>query len=305
VFVNNMPDSAFAATERQFLGLLEAGAGATVIEVRRYSFEATTRGPRVAAYQADEYFPMDELWDTGADLVIVTGSEPLADSLEAEPFWPESLRLLAWAEQHGSAILLSCLAAHFALHAFDGIDRRRLAAKCAGVFAQAQDSSALTAGMHPPVLVPHSRLNDVALATVESGGWDVVLSSPEVGWTALHAVRRGCDVLLLQGHPEYDPTSLLREYRRDANRYLGHERDVLPVLPAHCVGPEDLPAIEAFHRRVCSGHRDRAVMAEFDFDAAGDRAPWPWRDTATQLYRNWIQQVVARLERPAATSETR
>ena len=33
-FVNNMPDGAFDATERQFLDLLGAGSGTDVVEVR-------------------------------------------------------------------------------------------------------------------------------------------------------------------------------------------------------------------------------------------------------------------------------
>ena len=36
-FVNNMPDGAFDATERQFLDLLETGSGSEVIAVRRYA----------------------------------------------------------------------------------------------------------------------------------------------------------------------------------------------------------------------------------------------------------------------------
>ena len=43
-FVNNMPDGAFDATERQFLGLLEEGSGSTVIDVRRYTVAGVPRG---------------------------------------------------------------------------------------------------------------------------------------------------------------------------------------------------------------------------------------------------------------------
>ena len=306
--VNNMPDSAFVATERQFLGLVEAGSEDVDVEVSRYSFAGVPRGPRIEAYQADEYFPIEGLWDSAPDLVIVTGSEPRAEALEGEPYWPESLRLLAWAQRQPTSMLMSCLAAHFALYVYDGIERTALPAKCTGVFAQEIDpSSPLTAGMTAPVVVPHSRLNDVSVSSVAAAGYHVLLAGPEAGWTALSAVRQGSDILALQGHPEYDATSLLREYRRDAGRYLSFERDALPVLPTGCVGPDDLDAIGAFHQRVCTGRRDAAVMEEFDFDGAARRAPWPWRSTATVLYRNWIRQIAARRLRPAPAipNETR
>ncbi len=305
-FVNNMPDPAFAATERQFLGLLDAGARAALVEVRRYAFAALPRGPKVGAYQADEYFPIDELWDGEADIVIVTGSEPLADRLDAEPYWPETIRVLDWTAGRRTSVMLSCLAAHSALLAFDGIQRSLLPAKCAGLFAHEVDrSSPLTTGMALPVLVPHSRLNDVTTDAVAAAGYDVVASAPGVGWSAITARRAECDVLLLQGHPEYDATSLLREYRRDAGRYLRGERDVPPVLPPGCVGAEDAQAIDLFHERVRSGPHDPEVLSTFDFEATAARAPWPWRTTATVLYSNWIDGIAARKAGRAVSSAAR
>jgi hypothetical protein len=42
--VNNMPDGAFDATERQYLGLLEEGSGSRRLEVRRYTMSGVPRG---------------------------------------------------------------------------------------------------------------------------------------------------------------------------------------------------------------------------------------------------------------------
>lgn len=295
--VNNMPDPAFLPTERQYLGLLEAGAAASgvTIEVRRYAFSALARGPKVVEHTAGRYFPLSELWTSRPDLVVVTGSEPMGETLESEPFWPEMRQLLDWADRYPTSVLLSCLAAHLALRALAGLDRVRLPAKRTGVFAHPiARTSGVTAGMGPSALVPHSRLNDVPLGAVERAGYEAVLASPEVGWTAAVGRSGPSDLLLLQGHPEYEPSSLLREYRRDALRYLTGERDHPPVLPPGCVGGTDVAAIEALHRRVLSSPRDPEGFANFEFEAAAARVPWTWRTTATQLYANWVGQAAAR-----------
>jgi homoserine O-succinyltransferase len=101
-------------------------------------------------------------------------------------------------------------------------------------------------------------------------------------------------VVLVQGHPEYGPLSLLREYRRDVRRYVRHERDDVPRLPSDCVGPDDWAALAELHQQVIGGQRDPALVEAFDFDQAGARAPWPWRTMAIGLYENWLAGVPQR-----------
>ena len=54
-FVNNMPDGAFDATERQFLGSDWRASATTVIDVRRYTLDGVPRGDVVGARIAKEY----------------------------------------------------------------------------------------------------------------------------------------------------------------------------------------------------------------------------------------------------------
>ncbi len=98
-------------------------------------------------------------------------------------------------------------------------------------------------------------------------------------------------MVLVQGHPEYDPSSLLREYRRDAGRYVRGERDETPYLPYHCVAPQDWERLERFHRDVVLDQRDRDVFDTFPFDDLGASAPWPWRSMATRFFTNWVSSV--------------
>jgi homoserine O-succinyltransferase len=295
--VNNMPDSALLATEQQFVGLLEAGAGRRAFEVRRYGMAGIPRGARTTAYLAEEYLPLEGLWDDEPDAVIVTGSEPLAASLSDEPYWPQLVALLADAATRPTSLLLSCLAAHAALLALDGLDRMALPGKCSGVFVHTvTGASTVTDGLHSPVLIPHSRYNEIPTAAVVGAGWQVVLQSP-VGWGAIRARRGAADLLLVQGHPEYEPTTLLREYRRDIGRYLRRERTVRPGLPRDLVCEADRPAIEAFHRAALTGPPDARLLDTFPWDEVGARTKGEWRGTAEKLYTNWIDGILA--NRPA------
>jgi homoserine O-succinyltransferase len=290
--VNNMPDAALVATEAHFLGLVTVGAGPVPLEVRRYGLAGIRRGSRVAAYLEREYLALERLWDDEPDVLIVTGSEPSADALVDEPYWSELAGLLIAASARPTSVVLSCLSAHAALLALDGIHRSRLPAKCSGVFAHdLAAGSPLTAGMDRPALMPHSRVNDVATEAVVAGGWEVLMTSP-VGWGAITARRGRAELLLLQGHPEYAPAQLLREYRRDVGRYLRGQRPELPDRPDSSVAPGDLPALARFHQSVRAG---AATVDDFDWDRVGVRAPGAWRAVAESLYTNWMNGIVARI----------
>src|SRR6516164_2147028 len=84
--VNNMPDSALEATERQFLTLLEAVAGDMAIRVTFYAIPEMPRSDSGKRY-VSAYRPISDLWDSRIDGLIVSGTEPRAANLEAEPYW--------------------------------------------------------------------------------------------------------------------------------------------------------------------------------------------------------------------------
>ena len=293
--VNNMPDGAFIATERQYLDLLDAGSGDDQMDVRLYSMEGIPRGSTTASVIDSRYFPLAGIWKQPPDVLIVTGSEPLALRLEDEPYWTQLQQLLCWASEQVGSMLLSCLAAHAALAVFDGLRRTRLAMKCTGVFSQQTVAAhPLVDGLTSPVAVAHSRWNTVAVEQVQRTGYEVVMTSVTTGWSVITKTVGACSVVLVQGHPEYGPSGLLREYRRDLKRYLYGEREERPCLPAHCVAPEDWTVLQSLHQRVIDGERDPALLQAFPFDEAGARAEWPWRDMAIKLYANWLAGVRTR-----------
>jgi homoserine O-succinyltransferase/O-acetyltransferase len=293
--VNNMPDGAFDATERQFVELLDAGSGCETIEVSRHTMSGVPRGDRAAARIAEEYEPVGVVIDDPPDLLIVTGSNPLEPRIEDEPYWADLAALLSWGRDNVPSMLLSCLSAHAALAVFDGIERTRLTAKCTGVFPQTTDPThPLATGLESPIVLPHSRLNTVAESAVRAAGYRVALWSEAVGWSVITKAFANTEVVLVQGHPEYDPSSLVREYHRDARRYARNERDELPCLPVDCVAPEDWGQLQRLQERLSHGERDPALVESFPFDEAGARATWPWHGAATRLYGNLLARLPKR-----------
>jgi homoserine O-succinyltransferase/O-acetyltransferase len=291
-FVNNMPDGAFDATERQFLGLLESATGDDIIDVTLHTMDGVPRGAETSARISNEYRPVDDIFTLRPNLLIVTGSNPIEINIEDEPYWNELTRLLEWAVGNVRSMLLSCLSAHAALSVFDDSVRVRLPFKCAGVFAQLVDvNDPLGAGIEPQIVLPHSRTNTVPREALEAAGYRVIIGSEEVGWSVARKWVEECDVVLVQGHPEYDPSSLLREYRRDARRYVRGERDELPVLPLHCVALDDWNDLVRVHETITKQSRDPELLEAYPFDQVGERAPWPWHTAARRLYANWLSSV--------------
>jgi homoserine O-succinyltransferase/O-acetyltransferase len=294
-FVNNMPDAAFGATERQFAGLLHAGPGSDMVVLTRHTVAGVPRGERIRARIAAAYRPLEDIASNPPHLLVVTGSNPVEPHIQDEPYWSDLCGLLWWASENVPAMVLSCLSAHAALAVFDGLERTTLPVKCTGVFAQEADPThPLAAGLTGPVVLPHSRLNAVPLEAVAAAGYAVALQSREVGWSVVTKRVGRCEVVLVQGHPEYDPSSLVREYGRDVRRYAGHECDELPCLPRDCVAGPDWAGLRRLHERVVSDERDPALVAAFPFDDVGARAPWPWRDAALRLYANLLGTIPKR-----------
>jgi len=294
-FVNNMPDGAFDATERQFLNLLETGSGSEVIAVRRYALAGVPRADRVAGRIAADYLPVETMLEDPPDLLIVTGSNPVEERIEDEPYWTDLSELLVWGSEHVQSMLLSCLSAHAALTVFEGIARVRLASKCTGVFDQEVDvDHPLAAGLGRRIVLPHSRTSTVPEEQLVAAGYQIVVRSDAVGWAVATKRVGRADVVLVQGHPEYDPSSLLREYHRDVRRYAQHEREELPILPLHCVAPDDWEELAHLHHLIVGGKRDPDLVAAYPFDEVGARAPWAWHGAAQCLYTNWVNGFTKR-----------
>jgi homoserine O-succinyltransferase len=294
-FVNNMPSSAFDATEQQFIGLLENAAlelGGTTVRLGRYVLAGLERSAEVQARIGRDYRPIELVYGEQPDGLIVTGTEPIADDLRSEPYWGALSELIAWAEDGATSAVVSCLAAHAAALLFDGIERETLPAKCSGVFVQdVTPGHALTDGLGRTVHMPHSRLNDLPSALMQDGGYASLVESREMNWTLAVKKRRRCVFVLVQGHPEYSTTSLLREYRRDLQRFARGERPEVPSIPVGYMDARSHRLLESFEARVRESPARQELMSEFPFEAVSEQLVNTWQGAATRLYANWLQMI--------------
>src|ERR1700733_6720951 len=112
--VNNMPDAACEATERQFLDLMRAATGDVVVRLKLSAIPDGPRAQETRRELATRYRDIAELWDTPLDGLIVTGTEPKAANLRDEPYWPALSAVVDWARENTASTIWSCLAAHAA-----------------------------------------------------------------------------------------------------------------------------------------------------------------------------------------------
>jgi homoserine O-succinyltransferase/O-acetyltransferase len=297
--INNMPDAALNATERQFLALLRAAAGDIAVHLTLYTLPEVPRTD-FGREQVSRYSDFRNLWSSHHDGLIVTGTEPRAADLKDEPYWDSLTKVLEWAESHTYSTILSCLAAHAGILHLDGIVRRPLGDKRFGVFECVRVSDhPLTAAAPSHLQMPQSRWNEIPEEALLACGYRVLTRSEDAGVDAFVKERKSLFVFF-QGHPEYDATTLLLEYRRDIGRFLRRERDTYPPMPHGYFDEETVEALTALRERALLDRREE-LLAEFPTAMAAGKVTNTWRSTAENLYRNWLGYIRAQKEQLAPT----
>jgi len=291
--VNNMPDTALEDTERQFTDLLARAATGIDVRLALHALPAVPRSERALALMQGRYRPVADLMDDGADGIIVTGTEPQRPDLRDEPYWSELGDLLDWAADETRSTVLSCLAAHAAVLHRDGIGRHPLPVKQWGVFDFRTTAHPLTEGLPSPLRMPHSRWNEVQADALAACGYRILADSADAG-VDLFVKEQGRSLFVhFQGHPEYGPETLLKEYRRDIRRHVRGERPTYPPLPHGYVdAPDAVAELAAFRERVTARPTEE-TLATFPDTAVAATLTHAWRPAATAVYRNWLRSLAA------------
>jgi homoserine O-succinyltransferase len=288
--INNMPDPALEATERQFSGLLNVAAANLGVRLTCYSLPGISRAERGRLYVSGRYASIDQLWDSHLDALIITGTEPRASDLRDEPFWAAFREVIDWAECNAVSTVLSCLAAHAAVLHIDGIERHALADKCFGLFDhEIVTDHPVVAGLAPRLQIAHSRWNEVQHGTLQSCGYQVLTSSADAG-VDLFVKQRKALFLFFQGHPEYEPGVLLKEYKRDIGRFLREERKNYPNMPKGYFDAATTKRLTRFRERALLQPNER-LLAEFPTVSEINTPLLPQISPAVVIYRNWLSQI--------------
>jgi homoserine O-succinyltransferase len=288
--INNMPDSALEATERQFTSLLDSACGSMSISLRLYALPGVPRGELGAARIAKSYADVEEMWDAQLDGLIVTGREPLTPNLADEPYWESFTKVLEWARDHTASTIWSCLAAHAAVLHMDGIGRIRSNHKRCGVYdcARVMDHP-LTTGAPSRFKLPHSRWNGIAEQELKDCGYRILTQSAEAGVDSFVKEDKSMFVFF-QGHPEYEVNTLLLEYRRDIGRYFRGEAAVYPIIPHGYFDAGTELALAELGREARLFPREE-LMREVSTALENACIDNSWHTTAACIYKNWLNYL--------------
>jgi homoserine O-succinyltransferase len=290
--LNMMPDTALRVTERQFLRLV--GASNTIVQVWVHPF--TVPGlPRDAATQAyidAHYESFERLRADGLDALIVSGANVSNPKLSEEPFWDPLIEIVEWARDQVTSVLCSCLASHALVQHFHGVHRRRLQSKTWGVFPHrpVRPDHPLLRGTNTRFDVPHSRWNTITSAMLREVGVEVLVESLD-GDFHLGASPDGFRTIYLQGHPEYDAVSLLKEYKRELGLWYAGEDEALPPYPDNYFTTEATRIVGA-HVEVAYAARARGRPSPpFPEDELIPLIDNTWTDTGKAVFNNWLGLV--------------
>ncbi|MEK9941893.1 MAG: homoserine O-succinyltransferase [Gammaproteobacteria bacterium] len=287
--MNNMPDAALEATERQFLRLIGGCNRIAQFYVYPFSPASVERGPEVRAHIDAFYHDFDQLKTEGLDALIVTGANPVCEELSDEDFWRPMCETLDWAKENVTSTLCACLATHGAFQHFHGVRRQPLPQKRWGVYPhRVVMERPLVRGINTRFDVPHSRWNDISASTMRRQSQQVLVESEEAG-VHLAASEDGIRFVYFQGHPEYDSFTLLKEYKREVNRYLAAEIEDYPPFPANYFMADMKDRLDAFRAKAQAARNDGIDCPPFpEAEIVVDNT---WGDTGKIIFNNWLGAI--------------
>ncbi len=290
-FLNMMPDRALKATERQFLRLLAAGSEMNLVQVHPFTIPGLSREPDAKRYVSETYESFEDVRNLELDGLVLTGANPGNSEITAEKFWPHFEEVVHWANANVPAIFCSCLASHAILKIFHGIERTRCKPdKRWGVFSHqiANSRHPLMQDMPERYEEPRSHVFEMTARQLQPHGIEVLAASPEADF-GIAVSEDGVKWVFLQGHPEYDAVSLLKEYKREINRCRIGERSDYPEFPLNYLPEAAVQRLEQFRREFVHALEQDSELPELPESDVLPLIDSPWSGHARILFRNWIR----------------
>jgi homoserine O-succinyltransferase len=286
--LNMMPDAALAATERQFFRLVGESNQIAQFYMHPFSLPQLSRGDEARAHVERYYEEFETLSRAGLDALIITGANVSEPDLAAEPFWEPLMEVFAWAHEHVTSVLCSCLATHAAMQFLHGQRRRRMPAKVWGVFDHqvVERTHPLVNDVNTRFDVPHSRFNEVGRDQFDASGLHVLVEAEQ--GVHLAVSEDGFRTVFFQGHPEYDTVSLLKEYKREVMRFARGELGDYPPVPRSYFGPRARALLGEYEDRLKHAQRAGRTPPEFPDALLIPMLHNTWHDTAEAIINNWV-----------------
>jgi len=290
--LNMMPDAALRVTETQFMQLVGNSNQIAQFYVHPFSIPGLPRSPDAESYIEQHYTTFEELQNEGLDALIITGANVINPMIDQEAFWQPLNDIVSWASENVTSVLSSCLATHAMLKYFYGIDRERLPQKRWGVYTHH--------AMHPyhPLLrnintrfdIIHSRNNEIRRWQFIAAGLTILIESEEAG---VHMATSPDQFrfIYMQGHPEYNTNSLLKEYKREVLRFLNGDIEDYPPHPDNYFGENAALIANTYKEAVLLARKRGTLAPSFPETAILRYVDNTWGDTAKAIFNNWLGLV--------------
>ncbi|WP_455208730.1 homoserine O-succinyltransferase MetA [Kaarinaea lacus] len=290
--LNMMPDAALAATERQFFRLVGESNQIAQFHMHPFSIPELDRSPEGKAHVEQYYESFEQVKQDGLDALIITGANVTRQDLSQEPFWEPLKEVMHWAYNNVTSTLCSCLATHAAMEFLHKQKRYRLPAKRWGVFGHAviDRKHPLVNDVNTLFDVPHSRFNEISKAQFETAGLHVLAESKEAG-VHLAVSQDRFRIVFFQGHPEYDINSLLKEYKREINRFIAGARKDYPPFPDNYFSLQVQAIFDEYRDRLFAATAKGETAPDFPEQLVSGLLHNTWHDTAESIINNWIGKV--------------
>ena len=205
------------------------------------------------------YTTFEQIRDRRFDGMIITGAPVEKLDFTQVEYWDELCQVMDWTSSHVHSTLHICWGAQAGLYYHYGVEKHPLPKKLSGIFEHqvVKAASPLFRGFDDVFYAPHSRYTEVREADLRRvPQLEMLAVSPEAGVFGVKSADNRRFFIL--GHPEYDPDTLAREYRRDLEKGLN------PDIPRHYF-PNDDPTLPPVVR---------------------------WRSAGQLFYTNWLNYYV-------------
>jgi len=253
--LNLMPNK--IETEIQILRMLSNTPLQINIDLVRIHANPSKNTP--SAHLESFYRLFDDIKDKQYDGMIITGAPLGLKNYEEVSYWQKIQEVFDWAQENVVSTMYLCWAAHAALYHHYGLSRQVRDEKLSGVYAHQTQypNEKLTRGFDDEFYVPHSRYAQVSKEDYQSVSSLNILAESALAGVYLVASEDKRQVFIT-GHPEYDPSTLDEEYKRDVSAGIN------PKVPCNYYqdnNPNQLPRIK-------------------------------WRSHGSLLFNNWVNYYV-------------